>query len=349
MSRVAPCNFCAHDNPDGSRFCNECGSQLNLFLCSECEAINSRSAKQCFQCGAPLALATGEMATPLMALTETAQSAEGPATKGDPGPATLAEPLQALRVHPDVVLAALQSTVDDEPSLAPALIADPAKHDEGDSSRLGDAGGAAYPGRSPNRALGFFLLVAFVAVAGAIYWSSVNRTRPPDPQTITSGARTTAPEAASSAPAAAPRTADTAVESPTGGSLPAAASRPSPAGPSGLPAAAGESSQSAKAPPATAGSSESPATILPHMDAELPAAGQPPVSADTRASSPAGAAESAPKTTNARAANDTGRTVIRDRAKEQAERDAIATRRLIARELADLPPADSDDRLPPRP
>src|SRR5262249_61329492 len=49
------------------------------------------------------------------------------------------------------------------------------------------------------------------------------------------------------------------------------------------------------------------------------------------------------KTTTARATSDPRlRTPTQARSTEQAERDAIATRRLIARELADSPQADSD-------
>ena len=350
MSRV-PCNFCAHGNPEGSRFCSECGSQLNLTLCSRCEAINSVSAEQCFQCGTPLSSATtGEMTTPPVALRETAQSAEIAPTKGDLVPVALAEPLEALPGDPHVVLHEPQATVEDEPSLAAALTADLARHDDDGPSSPPDAGRATYPGRNPNRTGGFLLLVVFVAVAGAVYWMSVTPTHPPDPRTMTGGAPTTAPEPASSAPAAAPRTADAATESQTEGSL------PSPAGSSESFATAGEStSPSAMARPSTAASSESPATISPRVDAEPPAAGEPPERAHAQAPSPAKAAESLDhgtaktRTANARATNEPRRTVTRDQTKEQAERDAIATRRLIARELADFPPANSDDRSPPRP
>lgn len=343
MSNVA-CNFCAHSNPEGSKFCNECGSQLNLTLCSRCEAINSVSAKQCFQCGAPLSSGTtGEMATPPVALTETAQSAEGPATKGDPVPASLAEPLEAFPEHPHVASPEPRATLENEPSLAQALSADSARHDDNGPSNPQDADRATYLGRNPNRAHRFLLLVAFVAVAGAVYWMSVNTAHPPDSRTMTGGARTTAPEPVSSAPAAPPRTADTPTESP-------AASPPPRAGLSESPATMRESiSPSTKARPSTAGSSESPTTISPRADVEPPTAGQPPQSADALVPSPAEAAESPAKTNKARATNDTRHTVMRDRTKEQAERDAIATRRLVARELADFPPADSGERPPPTP
>ena len=49
---VSQCLFCKHDNPQGSKFCNECGSPLHLKLCSECEAINEAASKYCYKCGA---------------------------------------------------------------------------------------------------------------------------------------------------------------------------------------------------------------------------------------------------------------------------------------------------------
>jgi Double zinc ribbon len=48
------CRFCEHDNPAGARFCNECGSPLYLKPCPQCEAVNDGAAPQCFQCGAAL-------------------------------------------------------------------------------------------------------------------------------------------------------------------------------------------------------------------------------------------------------------------------------------------------------
>jgi hypothetical protein len=48
------CKFCAHGNPEGAKFCNECGSPLHLAPCPRCEAINNAADAQCVQCGAPL-------------------------------------------------------------------------------------------------------------------------------------------------------------------------------------------------------------------------------------------------------------------------------------------------------
>lgn len=45
------CLFCDHDNPVAAKYCMECGSQLNLRLCKQCEAINDRTAQSCHNCG----------------------------------------------------------------------------------------------------------------------------------------------------------------------------------------------------------------------------------------------------------------------------------------------------------
>ena len=48
------CRFCRKGNPAGSKFCNECGSQLSLAPCTSCEAINDANATACHQCGAAM-------------------------------------------------------------------------------------------------------------------------------------------------------------------------------------------------------------------------------------------------------------------------------------------------------
>lgn len=45
------CRFCEHRNPAGAKFCNECGSPLAFKPCPNCEAIADASAEQCHQCG----------------------------------------------------------------------------------------------------------------------------------------------------------------------------------------------------------------------------------------------------------------------------------------------------------
>lgn len=46
------CRFCAHRNPPGAKFCSDCGSPLELKPCPKCEAVNDVGALLCHQCGA---------------------------------------------------------------------------------------------------------------------------------------------------------------------------------------------------------------------------------------------------------------------------------------------------------
>src|ERR1043166_928039 len=48
------CSFCSHPNPAGSRFCNQCGSPLNLTPCPVCDAVNDLEAVHCHRCEATL-------------------------------------------------------------------------------------------------------------------------------------------------------------------------------------------------------------------------------------------------------------------------------------------------------
>jgi uncharacterized membrane protein YvbJ len=44
------CPECGSENPEGSKFCNECGAKLDL-ACSQCGKPNPASSKLCNQCG----------------------------------------------------------------------------------------------------------------------------------------------------------------------------------------------------------------------------------------------------------------------------------------------------------
>jgi len=56
---TSTCHFCAHGNPAGSKFCNECGSPLDLKPCPQCDAMNHVDVDQCYQCRAPFAADRG--------------------------------------------------------------------------------------------------------------------------------------------------------------------------------------------------------------------------------------------------------------------------------------------------
>jgi len=48
------CLFCARSNPADARFCNECGTPLDLRPCRQCDAVNPRVADRCYRCEAAL-------------------------------------------------------------------------------------------------------------------------------------------------------------------------------------------------------------------------------------------------------------------------------------------------------
>jgi hypothetical protein len=48
------CRFCEHGNPEGAKFCTECGGCLHLLPCPGCGAVTDVTASTCYQCQAPL-------------------------------------------------------------------------------------------------------------------------------------------------------------------------------------------------------------------------------------------------------------------------------------------------------
>lgn len=55
------CSFCSHENPVDAKFCNACGSSLNLRLCGHCGAIDHVASAACYKCGTPFGLDTPEL------------------------------------------------------------------------------------------------------------------------------------------------------------------------------------------------------------------------------------------------------------------------------------------------
>src|SRR5215467_11036964 len=60
---MAACGSCGSENPDGVKFCGECGSPLAL-LCRACGGANAAGRKFCGECGAPLGSAAAAPTTP---------------------------------------------------------------------------------------------------------------------------------------------------------------------------------------------------------------------------------------------------------------------------------------------
>jgi ribosomal protein L40E len=51
------CPSCSHQNPEGVKFCQECGAKLGAgakLFCGECGAENPRGTRFCGECGAKL-------------------------------------------------------------------------------------------------------------------------------------------------------------------------------------------------------------------------------------------------------------------------------------------------------
>ena len=48
------CPSCDHVNPEGSKFCNQCGMPVDFWECAFCQAINDGAAKLCYKCGSSL-------------------------------------------------------------------------------------------------------------------------------------------------------------------------------------------------------------------------------------------------------------------------------------------------------
>ena len=59
MMSSSICHFCTHGNPAGSKFCNQCGSPLDLKPCSQCDAMNHVAVDRCYQCGTAFAAENG--------------------------------------------------------------------------------------------------------------------------------------------------------------------------------------------------------------------------------------------------------------------------------------------------
>jgi len=226
--------------------------------------------------------------------------------------------------------------VDDSPSPAAAFPSRPADRGEKEPSSRFGGNGPVYSERSRNRASGFVLAAVLLVAVGAIYWVTEGSRHPPAADTASRGGSTTASQGASSAPA-----------------NPQPSTNPS--GTQQVPGAAprAASSDSSASPPATVESTSPSAETLPSAETSPPRTVQTPENAAAQASIAAGTTASvdagARKTTKAQATGDTRRrTVAPQRANEQAGRDAIATQRLIERELGDSSRAGSADNPPER-
>src|SRR6266568_4702394 len=94
------CSRCGHENKEGARFCNECGSKLEI-ICAACATPNPPGSKFCSGCGSPLA-------------------AQPPA----PGPLTYTPKHLAERILAEQAALEARATPDGERKTITALFAD---------------------------------------------------------------------------------------------------------------------------------------------------------------------------------------------------------------------------------
>src|SRR5258708_34127593 len=69
------CGSCGHENPDGVKYCSECGVAADAARrCSDCGALNLAGSKFCHECSTPLAAAGSTRTDPPLARAAMPQS-----------------------------------------------------------------------------------------------------------------------------------------------------------------------------------------------------------------------------------------------------------------------------------
>jgi hypothetical protein len=355
MSGIS-CSFCTNSNPPDAKFCNQCGSPLGLKPCPACEAVNEAAALQCHQCGAVLEAAPAE------AITRSSEPSTAEAS------VSFAEPLSPAADAMDTVsghappavgesITTTPFTVDageDAPIHIPESFADRLERDAGPHAFERVEPRIAHPDdRDAPEAVAPYLrsaamrprgrawrapiaLAVLVAIAGAGYYAYKR-----DVPGLDRLAELARGERHAEAPASAER--------PSQGPAPAAAV-------SGVPAAdassqrdndarnASTSTPATKTPDTPAPDSNAASAALVSVQPGAP--GQPQVDAGSTqpgasSASPTARPPAAPARNDDEAARH--RTDAAARSRRQAEADAIATQRLISRDLgtATNPPVNA--------
>jgi hypothetical protein len=311
MSSVT-CRFCAHANPAGARFCNDCGSPLDFKPCPNCEAVNDARSDRCHQCGlalAPQTVASASALTPPIASAPDAMAGRREAS--DNVPIALAERVAAGSrgaTSPEYRAPPEHRIVEEE---------DPVVAELDRRERV-----AAYSERTPsfvtpNRIAALVIVLGIVG-AGAYYayLRGVPLPALDGADAPTASQRDGAPTTSSRTPA----TSSGAPAATSGGATATGAAVLSPD--------AATAARSAAAPGARAASQ---ATIEPA--AAAPPAGTQPASprAEANAAAPPEKAQTAEPRSRARDTRDATR---QGSTGARVDRDAIETQRLIERDLA---------------
>ncbi|HJU24101.1 MAG TPA: zinc ribbon domain-containing protein [Casimicrobiaceae bacterium] len=134
------CRFCSSRNPAAAKFCNECGSPLDLKPCPHCDAINHLAVDICHQCGAALPIDSaldgapaerdathGQVAHASDAVADApakATSTRGETFASDKVPTSEAQPAKPVTAPPsgvslDSIPIALSNRFDDTPLRSP--------------------------------------------------------------------------------------------------------------------------------------------------------------------------------------------------------------------------------------
>ena len=183
MSRLT-CRFCAHANPERARFCNECGSQIDLKPCRRCDAVNSVNASACHECGTVFA----DRSEPLLAAADSGATSHGDTAinvEHAPVPEWFAQSIDAspkpvsVFVHSpeaDRVGAIVGQANADLPAVALPAVVETAIAQRIPADRSGD-----FDARTRRRsAQGAALLGLAFAIAGGAYWVHRPSTAPED-------------------------------------------------------------------------------------------------------------------------------------------------------------------------
>ncbi|HKU87059.1 MAG TPA: zinc ribbon domain-containing protein [Casimicrobiaceae bacterium] len=361
MSTIS-CSFCTSANPPDAKFCNQCGSPLGLKPCPACEAVNEAAAKRCHQCGAAFDVLAVE---PIASSMEPATAAVATDAVSDLSSPAAAESIPAA---PFTVDAALDAPIHIPESFADRLERDAGPHafervepriappEERNAPEVGSPYLRSTVARPRERAWRAPLaLAAFVAIAGAGYYVYTRDVPGLDrlAEFALAGRRAAAPASVESRSGESPG-----ATAPSDVPTPDAASKPTNAAPN-APQSTPASATAVAGAPAT---ESNPATAA-LVSVQPGAPGQPQAhGASTLSQVDAGSTQSAPGSANPKARpsaapprNDDEaarqRTDAASRSRRQAEADAIATQRLIARDLGTAigPPANPPANAPAAP
>jgi hypothetical protein len=326
MSRLT-CTFCAHRNPEGSSYCNQCGSPLHLVPCEQCQAINNANDTHCYACGVSLTQGeTQELA--FAGFAEAEQFVDAGSTRS----VRLADHLEDIAWDLPTRARAAERAA---PTSASVPVERPEPEPIDDAAPLSPyASGRAYRPRSSRWPKRIVLGCALLAIAGVIAWSTLEIPLPWRAEPVTAPAPAPVP-AATAPPAPSPAPPDTTV------------SPPAPVTDGNDEAPSGQTSGPARPEVAAPANPLAPVPAAPVRDAPAPAT-------DTAAESSPGASVPEPGGTRGPRSAKTqsvgearAREAAVTRTREQALRDAAATQRLIERQLADTPRSDGGTASPP--